>query len=54
MRAAVGWDAFNNLSLMDGGANICIMGILGLLVDVVSIPPLPIFGCHYLGFILVR
>ena len=29
-------------SLMDGGANICIAGILELLVDVESIPPLPI------------
>jgi hypothetical protein len=27
---------------MDGGANICLTGILSLLVDVVSIPPLPI------------
>jgi hypothetical protein len=42
MRAAVGWDEFDNPSLMDGGANICITGILGLLVDIVSIPPLPI------------
>ena len=29
-------------SLMDGGANICLTGILDLLVDVESIPPLPI------------
>jgi hypothetical protein len=42
MRAAVGWDAFNNPSPMDGGANICITGILSLLVDVSCIPPLPI------------
>jgi hypothetical protein len=42
MRAAVGWDVFDNPSLMDGGANICITGILGLLLDIVSIPPLPI------------
>jgi hypothetical protein len=42
MRAAVGWDVVNNPSLMDGGINICITGILGLLVDVVSIPPLPV------------
>jgi hypothetical protein len=27
---------------MDGGANTCVTGILGLLVDVVTIPPLPI------------
>ena len=34
----------NNIcnSLMDGGANICITGILSLLVDVETIPPLPI------------
>jgi hypothetical protein len=51
MRAAVGWEVFVNPSLMDGGANICIMGILELLMDVVSIPLLPIFGCHYLRFI---
>ncbi len=30
------------LSLIDGGANICIMGDFNLLVDVVTIPPLPI------------
>jgi hypothetical protein len=39
---AVAMDALNNPSLMDGGANICITGILSLLVDVESIPPLPI------------
>ncbi len=33
---------FDNPSLMDCGTNICITGLLGLLVDVVSIPPLPI------------
>ncbi len=42
MRAVVGWEAIDNLSLMDGGANICITSILSLLVDIVSIPPLPI------------
>jgi hypothetical protein len=42
MRAACLMDADDNPSLMDGGANICITGVLGLLVDVVSIPPLPI------------
>jgi hypothetical protein len=41
-RLAVAMDALNNPSLMDGGANICITGILSLLVDVESIPPLPI------------
>ena len=35
-------DASDNPSLMYGGANICITGMLGLLVDVVSIPPIPI------------
>jgi hypothetical protein len=42
MRAAIMTDASDNPSLMDGGANICVKGILGLLVDVVSIPPIPI------------
>jgi hypothetical protein len=42
MRAAITTDALDNPSLMDGGVNICITGILGLLVDVVSIPPIPI------------
>ena len=42
MRAATPMDAIDNPSLMDGGANICITGILSLLVDVESIPPLPI------------
>jgi hypothetical protein len=41
-RAALPMDAIDNPSLMDGGANICITGVLSLLVDVVSIPPLPI------------
>ena len=41
-RAAIPMDAIDNPSLMDGGANICITGVLSLLVDVVSIPPLPI------------
>ena len=41
-RAALPIDAIDNPSLMDGGANICITGVLSLLVDVVSIPPLPI------------
>jgi hypothetical protein len=42
MRAATPIDSVDILSLMDGGANICITGVLSLLVDVVSIPPLPI------------
>ena len=33
-------DVIDNPSLMDGGANICITGVLSLLVDVVTIPPL--------------
>jgi hypothetical protein len=37
-----GPNAWDNLSLVDGGANICLTGILDLLVDVVSIAPLPI------------
>ena len=41
-RAAIPMDAIDNPSLMDGGANICITGVLSLLVNVVSIPPLPI------------
>jgi hypothetical protein len=35
-------DTINNPSLVDGGANICITGILDLLVDVESIALLPI------------
>ena len=42
MRSALPMDAIDNPSLMDGGANICITGILSLLVDVENIPPLPI------------
>ncbi len=43
----------DNPSLMDGGANICITGILSLLVDVVSIPPLPILVATQSGKILL-
>jgi hypothetical protein len=42
MRTAGRLDPRDHPSLMDGGANICITGILGLLVDVEPIPPLPI------------
>jgi hypothetical protein len=35
-------DSIDSPSLMDGGANICITGLLKLLVDVENIPPLPI------------
>ncbi len=34
-------DAWDNPLLMDGGANICLTGVLDLLVDVVTIAPLP-------------
>jgi hypothetical protein len=42
MRTKGRLDLRDHPSLMDGGANICITGILGLLVDVENIPPLPI------------
>jgi hypothetical protein len=41
-RLAVAMDALDNPSLMDRGTNICITGILSILVDGKSIPPLPI------------
>jgi hypothetical protein len=40
--AVTGSDTLDNPSLMDGGANICLTGILDLLVEVVLIPLLPI------------
>jgi hypothetical protein len=42
MHAAILTDALDNPSVMDGDTNICITGILGFLMDVVSIPPIPI------------
>jgi hypothetical protein len=42
LRTATNYDDFDIRSLIDGGANICITGLLDLLVKVVSIPPLPI------------
>jgi hypothetical protein len=48
---AVAMDALDNPSLIDGGANICITGILSLLVDIESIPPLPISVATTLGSI---
>jgi hypothetical protein len=39
---ATNYDDFDIRSLIDGGANICITRLLDLLVEVVSIPPLPI------------
>jgi hypothetical protein len=53
MHAAISTDASDNPPLMDGGTNICIMGILGLLVDVVSIPPIPISVATTLGSISI-
>jgi hypothetical protein len=41
-RAVTGSDTLDKPSLMDGGANICLTGILDPLVEVVLIPPLPI------------
>jgi hypothetical protein len=43
--------AADNPSLMDGGANICITGILSLLVDIETITPLPILVATTLGSI---
>ena len=42
MQSAGHLDPRDHPSLMDGGANICITGILSLLVGVKTIPPLPI------------
>ncbi len=50
-RLAVAPDALDNPLLMDGGANICIMGILSLLVNIKTIPPLPILVAVTLGSI---
>ena len=41
-RATTATEAWDNPSLMDGGANICLTGVLDLLVEVVLIAPLPI------------
>jgi hypothetical protein len=46
-------DASDNPSFMDGIANICITGMLGLLVDVISIPPIPISIATTLGSISI-
>jgi hypothetical protein len=54
MCTTISTDASDNPSLMDGGANICITGILGLLVDVVSIPPIPISVATTLGSISIN
>ena len=43
--------ASSSPSLMDGGANICLTGILDLLVDVESIPPLPILVATKTGVV---
>ncbi len=42
LRTAANYNDVDIRSLIDGGANICITGLLNLLVEVVSIPPLPI------------
>jgi hypothetical protein len=49
MRTAGHLDPRDHPSLMDGGANICITVMLGLLVDVETIPPLPILVATTLG-----
>ena len=49
MRSAGHLDPRDHPSLMDRGADICITGILGLLVDVETIPPLPISVVTTLG-----
>jgi hypothetical protein len=41
-RAITSSEAWDNPSLMDGGANNCLTGVLDLLVDVITIAPLPI------------
>jgi hypothetical protein len=41
-RAAIASKAIDNPQLMNGGANTCLTGIISLLVDVVSVPSLPI------------
>ncbi len=42
--AAAGSASGSTPSMVDGGANICVTGLLELLVDVEPIPPLPISG----------
>jgi hypothetical protein len=42
LRAATNYNKFDIWSLIDGKANICITGLLNLLVKVVTITPLPI------------
>ena len=42
LQAAINYDEFDIWSLIDAGANICITGLLNLLVKVVTITPLPI------------
>ena len=48
-RATTASERWDNPLLMDGGANICITGVLDLLVDVVSIAPLPILVATKMG-----
>jgi hypothetical protein len=42
LQVATNYNELDIWSLIDGGANICIMGLLDLLVEVMLIPPLPI------------
>ena len=48
-RATTASERWDNPLLMDGGANICITGVLDLLVDVISIAPLPILVATKMG-----
>ncbi len=60
---ALAFDRSAHPRMIDGRANICVTGILGLFIDVVSIPPLPIsvatksnqashdYCCKKLGFL---
>ena len=41
-RAMTDAEAWDNPLLVDGGANICVTGVLDLLIEVVTIAPLPI------------
>jgi hypothetical protein len=52
-RATTATEAWDNPSLMDDGANICLTGVLDLLVEVVLIAPLPILVATKAGEILL-
>jgi hypothetical protein len=53
LQTAANYNDVDIRSLIDGGANICIMGLLDLLVEVVSIPPLSISVATMTGGISV-